>query len=335
MKKSIVGILSVFCLLMLLFHPALAYAGASQGLILWAQVVLPTLLPFMICSGAIAALGGISILTGPFRPLLSGVLKLSPQGSFVFMSGLLCGYPMGAKTASDFFHQGRISLAEARYLLAISNHPSPMFVVGYVAPRLLLPSAKIGGHALLTAARFGAAAPMAVPLFPLWTSLAALYLPILPLSILARHIYFHGQETEELRFAQIPAARQSVFSFDDHLMSCLETMVKIGGYIMLFSILALYLLVLPLPDFLPSWLRPALLGFVEMTTGISLLCTSLGPSGAPFIVAAAAFGGLSGIFQTKSVLKNAGLSIRHYILWKLLHSAFSCILFYAAARGLM
>ena len=130
MKKSIGGILSVFCLLMLLFHPSLAYAGASQGLLLWAQVVLPTLLPFMICSGAIAALGGIPILTGPFRPLLSGVLKLSPQGSFVFMSGLLCGYPMGAKTASDFLNQERISLAEARYLLAVSNHPSPMFVVG-------------------------------------------------------------------------------------------------------------------------------------------------------------------------------------------------------------
>ena len=141
MKKSIGGILSVFCLLMLLFHPSLAYAGASQGLLLWAQVVLPTLLPFMICSGAIAALGGIPILTGPFRPLLSGVLKLSPQGSFVFMSGLLCGYPMGAKTASDFLNQERISLAEARYLLAVSNHPSPMFVVGYVAPRLLFPAA--------------------------------------------------------------------------------------------------------------------------------------------------------------------------------------------------
>ena len=327
MKKSIGGILSVFCLLMLLFHPSLAYAGASQGLLLWAQVVLPTLLPFMICSGAIAALGGIPILTGPFRPLLSGVLKLSPQGSFVFMSGLLCGYPMGAKTASDFLNQERISLAEARYLLAVSNHPSPMFVVGYVAPRLLFPAA-------------------GAPLYPLWTCLAALYLPIVPLSILARHVYLPGQsgqdpfakqanrQTGSLAAGSLPAALPA-FSFDDHLMSCLETMVTIGGYIMLFSILALYLLVLPFPAFLPSWLRPALLGFVEMTTGISLLCTSLGPAGALFIVASAAFGGLSGIFQTKSVLKNAGLSIRHYVLWKLLHSALSCILFYAAAKSLV
>ena len=243
------------------------------------------------------------------------------------MSGLLCGYPMGAKTASDFLNQERISLAEARYLLAVSNHPSPMFVVGYVAPRLLFPAA-------------------GAPLYPLWTCLAALYLPIVPLSILARHVYLPGQsgqdpfakqanrQTGSLAAGSLPAALPA-FSFDGHLMSCLETMVKIGGYIMLFSILALYLLVLPFPDFLPSWLRPALLGFVEMTTGISLLCTSLGPAGALFIVASAAFGGLSGIFQTKSVLKNAGLSIRHYVLWKLLHSALSCILFYAAAKSLV
>ena len=48
MKKSIGGILSVLCLLMLLFNPGLALEGARQGLVLWGNVVLPTLLPFMI-----------------------------------------------------------------------------------------------------------------------------------------------------------------------------------------------------------------------------------------------------------------------------------------------
>ena len=47
-----------------------------------------------------------------------------------------------------------------------------------------------------------------------------------------------------------------------------------------------------------------------------------------------AFGGISGIFQTRSVLtmhsgrKNAGLSIRHYIFWKALHSLLSCVFFW-------
>ena len=306
MKKSILGYLSVLCLLMLLFNPGLALEGARQGILLWGNVVLPTLLPFMICSGVIVALDAIHILTGPFKPILSYVLQLSDQGSFCLMSGLLCGYPMGAKTTSEFMDSGRISDKEGQYLLAISNHPSPMFVLGYVMAQIrVIP---------------GIAASC-----PLWAVAAALYLPILPISILARKCYHYKKRpqpvTDNTTLTEYP------FSFDGHMMGCFETMIKIGGYIMLFSILALYLTVFPFA--MPSLLRPALLGAVEITTGIQTIAHSVpGMSGAMLIIGSAAFGGLSGIFQTKSVLKKAGLSIRHYMLWKLIHSALSIILFH-------
>ena len=313
MKKSIGGVLSVLCLLMLLFNPGLALEGARQGLVLWGNVVLPTLLPFMICSGVIVAMDAIHILTGPFNPILSGILSLSDQGSFCLMSGLLCGYPMGAKTTSDFLDQGRLSVQEGKYLLAISNHPSPMFVLGYVMAQIaLIPS-------------------MASPC-PLWAVLAALYLPILPISILARCCSHYNRQTREEACplaAQTAPEKAAGFSFDTHMMSCFETMVKIGGYIMLFSILALYLTVFPFQ--MPPLLRPALLGSVEITTGIQMIASSVpGSMGALLIIGSAAFGGFSGIFQTKSVLKNAGLSIRHYMLWKMLHSALSCLIFYVS-----
>ena len=316
MKKSIGGILSVLCLLMLLFNPGLALEGARQGLVLWGNVVLPTLLPFMICSGVIVAMDAIHILTGPFKPILSGILALSDQGSFCLMSGLLCGYPMGAKTTSDFLDQGRLSPREGKYLLAISNHPSPMFVLGYVMAQIAL-------------------IPSMVRPCPLWAVLAALYLPILPISLLARCCYHYKRQPR--RKACLEAARTArsepdtgdCFSFDTHMMSCFETMVKIGGYIMLFSILALYLTVFPFQ--MPPLLRPALLGSVEITTGIQIIASSVpGKMGALLIIGSAAFGGFSGIFQTKSVLKNAGLSIRHYMLWKMLHSALSCLIFYVS-----
>ena len=177
MKKSILGYLSVLCLLMLLFNPGLALEGARQGILLWGNVVLPTLLPFMICSGVIVALDAIHILTGPFKPILSYVLQLSDQGSFCLMSGLLCGYPMGAKTTSEFMDSGRISDKEGQYLLAISNHPSPMFVLGYVMAQIrVIP---------------GIAASC-----PLWAVAAALYLPILPISILARKCYHYKKRPQ-------------------------------------------------------------------------------------------------------------------------------------------
>lgn len=308
MKKSISGLLAVFCLFLLLLKPSLALEGARQGLLLWADTVLPTLLPFMICSGLIVAFDAVHLLTRPLSPLLKGLLGLSDQGGYVLVCGLLCGYPMGARTASEFTDSLRISPAEGRCLLAVSNHPSPMFVLGYI----------------------GSLISQVMPGCPLWLLLLCLYLPILPLSLLARKLYAEKSGSREQAF--LPGASSAPFSFSRHMMDCVETMVLIGGYIMLFSILSLYLKSLPFPDSLPL-LLPALLGLVEITTGIEAIAASVpGPAGAMLILGSAAFGGICGLFQTKSVIKNAGLSIRHYILWKILHSGLSCILFYVLTR---
>lgn len=297
MKKSAKPILPILCLLLLLARPGLALQGASQGLTLWGSTVLPALLPFMLCTGVIVALDGVELLTRPISPLLRRLLGLSPSGAFVLVSGLLCGYPMGAKTDSDFLTSGRISPGEARLLLAVCNHPSPMFLAGYVVNRL-----ENAGWPEHTAA------------FLLW----AVYLPLIPMALLARRLYgpLNGNP-----LPLSPAVSAAPFSFDSHIMSCFETMVKIGGYIMLFSIAARYAAGLPWGSLT---LKAAFLGFLEITTGIQAISQAVpGPQGLCLAAAAAAFGGLSGIFQTKSVLARPLLSIGPYVLWKLLHGALS------------
>ena len=114
MKKSVLPLLAVMVLFLLLTHPALSFQGASRGLLLWYQTVLPTLLPFMICSNVIVSLDGIRLLTAPMRPVLKGLFGLSDSGCYVLVSGLLCGYPMGAKTCSEFVEEKRISLPEGQ-----------------------------------------------------------------------------------------------------------------------------------------------------------------------------------------------------------------------------
>lgn len=295
MKKSFFRLLSVAALILLLFRPSLALEGARKGLVLWGTVVVPTLLPFMICSNVIVALNAIHILIFPFRRILHQFFCLSDAGSYTFISGLLCGYPMGARNCSDFMDNKRISEKEGKYLLAICNHPSPMFLLGYAASSL----------------------PSSVPV---WLLLASLYLPIFPISWAARSFYGIKGPNRSL-----PVVKDSPLSFDDSLMDSCEVMVKIGGYIMLFSILALYITKLPIN--LPEQ-KAVFLGFVEMTTGIKAISEVYsGSPGGLWIGAITAFGGLSGIFQTKSVIKNAGLSIRHYVAWKALHSLLAIILF--------
>lgn len=295
MKKSFFRFASVAVLCILLLSPKMAFEGAKNGLILWATVVLPTLLPFMICSNVIVALDAIHILIFPFRLILKRFLKLSDAGSYILVSGLLCGYPMGARTCSDFLDEERITPKEGRYLLAICNHPSPMFLLGYTAA--LLPAAA-----------------------PVWKLLLAIYLPIFPLSWLAGRWYDVKTTAKSL-----PVKKETRLTFDESLMDSFEVMVKIGGYIMLFSILVLYITNLPIPR--PEE-KAVLLGFVEITTGLQALHEAMPTAaGAMWMAAVTAFGGLSGIFQTKSVIKNAGLSIRHYVAWKAVHSLLSAAIF--------
>ena len=294
MKKSMIRAASVAVLLLLLWKPELSARGARNGLILWADVVLPALLPFMVCSNIIVSLDAIHLLTRPFRFLWRHVFHLSEAGSYVFMSGLLCGYPLGAKNCSEFMDGNRISTKEGRYLLAICNHPSPMFLLGYAIPKL----------------------PGTIPS---WKFLAAVYLPVILLSLMAGDAY--GVHRAEVREAKTYEKKQT---FDESLMSSFDVMTKIGGYIMLFSILV---------EFVKETagdpvIKAMVLGLIEMTTGIHAISTQLtGITCAVLILMSVTFGGLSGIFQTKSVIKNAGLSIRHYIFWKLVHSTLSCIIF--------
>ena len=153
-------------LVLLLAKPDWAFTEAKNGLVLWGMVVLPTLMPFMLCSQAVAGLGAVPLFMKPFRPFFTHILHLSDQGGYVLFSGLLCGYPMGAKTCRDFLEKGWIGKAEARFLFAISNHPSPMFLLGYVMNQI--------GSVL--------GLPGNVPS---WQILVSLYLPILPIAALA------------------------------------------------------------------------------------------------------------------------------------------------------
>ena len=143
MKRILLSLLALFFLILLLLSPGTALEGARKGLLLWAYTVLPTLLPFMIGTGVIAAMGAVGLVVKPFSPLLSGVFHFSQPAGFVFLTGLLCGYPMGAKMDRDLLERGQISWEEACYLLSICNHPSPMFLTGYTVmegQKLLPPS---------------------------------------------------------------------------------------------------------------------------------------------------------------------------------------------------
>ena len=303
-------LLPILLLILLLIAPTTSIQGAQNGLLLWFNTVLPTLSPFLICTQLIASSGGINLLMRPFAPLLRRIFGLSVPGGYILLCGLICGYPLGARLCADFSSRGVISRSEARYLLSICNHPSPMFLLGYVKSQL---PATVSPVLLLT----------------------CLYLPVLPLSLMSGYFY-QFRTRKNATAAQDTYASQSIptaqgepaarLTLDEILMSACETMVIIGGYIMLFSILASWIGQL---TFLSARAQALLCGIAEITTGVHQICMTWPAKDCLLpVIGIVAFGGCSGIFQTRSVLrasKNAGLSIRHYLVWKAVHAMLSCL----------
>ena len=157
------SILALFSLLFMIFHAGLVTKGAAAGLLLWYSAVVPALFPFMVLSSILSASGGISWLMQPFTVVFR-FCGLSADGWYVLLTGLLCGCPMGAKTCADFLAERRLSSSEAKFLFALCNHPSPMFLAGFVYPM------------------FAAQLPLLCFVF-------AIYMPLLLLAIPAHFIY--------------------------------------------------------------------------------------------------------------------------------------------------
>ncbi len=316
MKKSVcLG----FILILMLFRAGYVTEGARYGLLLWYNSVVPALFPFMVLSGMIVAGGGISALMTPFYLILHPFFPVTKEGCYVLVSGLLCGYPMGAKTCADFLREGRLSQREGNFLMAICNHPSPMFLLGYVYPFF-------------------------APDIPVSRLLLSVYIPVLFLAFCARAVYFPYRPLKTDTQTEMPDSFEPHgSSMDESILSAVEVLCKIGGYLMLFSIFIVFLRHVA---WIPARVRMLLIASMEMTTGIREAAASLNfPTSGMLSVFALAFGGFSGLFQTRSVIapmgskeikgmkKNAGLSIRQYFLWKLLHGTLSAGLFYILTYG--
>ena len=293
MKQLLSGLPVLVLFLAMLFSPKAVFEGAESGLLLWFQVVFPTLFPFMLVSGLMLSGGGLVVISRIFGRLFSTLFATSPNGSFAVIAGFLCGYPMGAKVSADLVRSGRISRDEGAYLLSFCNNTSPIFIMNFIVwktfdrEELMIPTLLI----LIGAPAF--------------------------LSLFFRRFYLKGRK----KFPDLSDKKKNnvkLLNFE-MLDSCLadsfESIVKVGLYIIFFSIL------IALPGKLSAG-HPLLAGILpalEMTNGI-LMIHKAAPDltvSYPLILGLTSFGGFCSAAQTKCMLKAASLPILPYIIQKL------------------
>lgn len=288
-------------LLYMLLFPKKVLADSLAGLDLWFHTVLPSLLPFMILSNVLIGANVVSQLMRPFSGFFRHVLGLSPEGGYAWLLGLFCGFPMGARLTGDMYRQHRISREEAGYLLTFANQSSPMFLSTYVVLHGL-------GDSTLT-----------LPVFVIFY--ASAFLTSLVFRIRSRRFGLPPSKPKK----EVPEQTSYGNLLDTSIMNGFEIITRLGGYIILFSILAGIVLQLPAPLHTAA---PFLSGLTEITTGIHTISGTTLPLQVKFtaIVCCTAFGGFSTVAQTSCMLNGTDLSIFTYLKGKLVNAAVAGLL---------
>ena len=104
----------------------------KNGLLLCANTIIPSLFPFMVLSEIAISAGIGDLLAKYLRAPMSRLFGISGEGACAFLLGILCGFPVGAKSAVSLYDKGKISKQECEKLLSICNIPSMSFVVNIV-----------------------------------------------------------------------------------------------------------------------------------------------------------------------------------------------------------
>lgn len=112
--------------------PEKVLCGAGNGLELCLNVVIPSLLPFMVVSGCIIKSNFARPLGCILSKIISPITGISSAGCVCFITGLVGGYGAGARAVLESYREKMISKDEAQSLLAFCNNAGPLFVIGTV-----------------------------------------------------------------------------------------------------------------------------------------------------------------------------------------------------------
>lgn len=327
-------ILCFVILVLFITNNSVVINGAACGLMLWYNNVIPVLLPFMLLSNI----------------MVSRIGRYTNKTSYAIITtlflGIFCGYPLGAKTASDFVKKGSIPKTTGNILIPLCNNSSPMFIAGYIVHTLL--------NDQIT--------------FP--CAMLAIYIPYIIFIIVAllicktvwdgrteyhynntsdkspRHTEHHDNNTSDKsyshskyhdndnksdkytkhqndntsdksrKYTKHSSENISSTNEPDIIMDSVTQITYVGIYIMICSIIIEFIKYIP---GLPLDKLALLSGITEITNGTHTVSTCNAFSGqikTALVMAFTSFGGISAILQTKKVISHSGLSIISYIIIK-------------------
>ncbi len=292
MRKYYKVSLAAFCLLILILDCKTAMIGAKEGILLCLNSVIPSLLPMLIIS--IYLTGMLGKLNFSFLAPVTQKLGIPVGLEGILPICYLAGYPIGAQTVSQAYNRKQISKQTAENLLTFCNNSGPSFIFG-VSSVLFRRE---------------------ICIWMIWAIhiLSSIITGVI-LSNKTHHLCIEKQSPSSISLPK--AVRNSA-----------ETISQICIWVILFRVFIAIL------DRWVLWICPRIIrviiiGILELTNGCIEIAGISNP-GIQFLLCSffLAFGGICVGMQTVSVI--SPLSIRSYIVGKLLQSAISIVLSYIA-----
>lgn len=288
----IITVFSIFFNLLILIFPELTIKSAAKGLLLWYNSALPSLLPFIISINILKRTPAPIYISKLFEPVTKRLFNVTGIGVFPIIMGMLSGYPLGAKLCCELYSEKKLSKEQAQHILCFSNNSGPLFITGTIGA-IFLKDVSIG-----------------------WFLMFIHYLSAVIIGIITSK----SSRNTKILYNE-PSKTENIGKIlSESLENSISSIVMIGGYIILFSIITGYI-----SPLLKNNIQQGIIcGLFEITQG----CSIIAKTDNIFIIAGLiSWGGLSIHAQSLNYITKTDLSPIKYILCKLLQSLISIMLF--------
>ena len=320
-------VIVLFLVVGIIIFPQESIKSAKEGLNIWVNVLIPSLLPFIIGANLIVELKIVDLIGVIINPITKFVFNVSGKSALVFVISTVSGYPVGAKLAYDLRDKGQISSSEAQRLVSFCSTSGPLFIIGAVAVGMFN-NPSLG-----------------------YLMILCHYLGSISVGILFRN---YGKEklsksniNIRTNFKNIISTRYSsnigfFVMFGNAVVNGVNTLLAVGGFVIVFSvvfkvlslfnIISLLATILSIPLSLFGVTKELCYAFIgglfEITIGCSNISQvasaslSIKASLSSFLIG---FSGLSILAQCCNFLAKTDINTNLYILSKFLHGLFAAI----------
>lgn len=314
-KKIIIPFFFVLFTILLIVFSNSNFEAAKKGINLWLNSVLPSLLPFFIATELLSYTNIIYYLGKLLNNIMRPLFNVPGEGAFAFIMGIISGYPTGAKIVANMKKDNICTKEECERLIAFTNNSGPLFIIGTVGTSLLYDTS-IGFLLLFTH-----------------------ILACITVGIIFRFWKYNKNDSYK-RYINIQKNRVTFNNLGDiigeSIKSATNTVVMIGGFVILFSVINsmlnnsnFYHIIInftsPFFNLIGidnNFLQGIYTGFIELTNGVQYICNIPTKTISITIIICAfllGFGGISVMLQVLSITSKSNISIKPYIIGKILH----------------